>query len=132
MKEELIEILFQHREAFASNNEPLGAIKGHEVDIILNLEELHYYFDGSVFEVITDCNAVKFLLNMKTPNRDMLRCQIPIQEYKGNMTIVHKARNIHKNSDGFNHDLCTLIPALELAYKTSIHASTGKTPAMMI
>ncbi|MBW0577612.1 hypothetical protein O181_117327 [Austropuccinia psidii MF-1] len=38
MKEELIEILFQYREAFDSDNEPLGAIKGHEVDIILNLE----------------------------------------------------------------------------------------------
>ncbi|MBW0509667.1 hypothetical protein O181_049382 [Austropuccinia psidii MF-1] len=36
-----------------------------------------------------------------------------------------------KDSDGFTHDLCTLIPALELAYKTSIHASTGKTPAML-
>ncbi|MBW0535692.1 hypothetical protein O181_075407 [Austropuccinia psidii MF-1] len=36
-----------------------------------------------------------------------------------------------KNSDGFTHDWCTLIPALELAYKTSIHASTGKTPAML-
>ncbi|MBW0537251.1 hypothetical protein O181_076966 [Austropuccinia psidii MF-1] len=35
-----------------------------------------------------------------------------------------------KNSDGFTHDWCTLIPALELAYKTSIHASTEKTPAM--
>ncbi|MBW0497858.1 hypothetical protein O181_037573 [Austropuccinia psidii MF-1] len=33
-----------------------------------------------------------------------------------------------KDSDGFNHDWCTLIPALELAYKNCIHASTGKTP----
>ncbi|MBW0524031.1 hypothetical protein O181_063746 [Austropuccinia psidii MF-1] len=38
MKEELIEILFQYRKAFASDNEPLGAIKGHEVDIMLNVE----------------------------------------------------------------------------------------------
>ncbi|MBW0524870.1 hypothetical protein O181_064585 [Austropuccinia psidii MF-1] len=38
MKEELIEILFQYREAFASDNEPLGSIKGHEVDIMLNVE----------------------------------------------------------------------------------------------
>ncbi|MBW0550289.1 hypothetical protein O181_090004 [Austropuccinia psidii MF-1] len=38
VKEELIEILFQYREAFSSDNEPLGAIKGHEVDIILNGE----------------------------------------------------------------------------------------------
>ncbi|MBW0584428.1 hypothetical protein O181_124143 [Austropuccinia psidii MF-1] len=35
-----------------------------------------------------------------------------------------------KDSDGFTHDWCTLIPALALAYKTSIHSSTGKTPAM--
>ncbi|MBW0563257.1 hypothetical protein O181_102972 [Austropuccinia psidii MF-1] len=47
------------------------------------------------------------------------------------MTIVHKAGNIQKNSDGFTHDWCTLIPVLELAYKTSIHASTGKNPTML-
>ncbi|MBW0540114.1 hypothetical protein O181_079829 [Austropuccinia psidii MF-1] len=38
MKEELIEISFQYREACASDNEPLGAIKGHGVDIMLNVE----------------------------------------------------------------------------------------------
>ncbi|MBW0577722.1 hypothetical protein O181_117437 [Austropuccinia psidii MF-1] len=38
MKEELIEISFQCRKAFSSDNEPLGAIKGHEVDIMLNVE----------------------------------------------------------------------------------------------
>ncbi|MBW0465765.1 hypothetical protein O181_005480 [Austropuccinia psidii MF-1] len=36
-----------------------------------------------------------------------------------------------KDSDGFTHDWCTLIPALELAYKTSIHSSTGKTQEML-
>ncbi|MBW0548365.1 hypothetical protein O181_088080 [Austropuccinia psidii MF-1] len=36
-----------------------------------------------------------------------------------------------KDSDGFTHDWCTLIAALELSYKTSIHASTGKTHAML-
>ncbi|MBW0534602.1 hypothetical protein O181_074317 [Austropuccinia psidii MF-1] len=38
MKEELIKILFQYREAFASDIEPLEAIKGHEVDIMINVE----------------------------------------------------------------------------------------------
>ncbi|MBW0501552.1 hypothetical protein O181_041267 [Austropuccinia psidii MF-1] len=38
MKEELIEILFQYWEAFASDNKPLGAIRGHEVDIMLYVE----------------------------------------------------------------------------------------------
>ncbi|MBW0518151.1 hypothetical protein O181_057866 [Austropuccinia psidii MF-1] len=32
------------------------------------------------------------------------------------------------NSDGFTHYWCILIPAVELAYKNSIHSSTGKTP----
>ncbi|MBW0538862.1 hypothetical protein O181_078577 [Austropuccinia psidii MF-1] len=36
-----------------------------------------------------------------------------------------------KGSDGFTHDWCTSIPALELAYKTSIHPSTGKTPEIL-
>ncbi|MBW0515432.1 hypothetical protein O181_055147 [Austropuccinia psidii MF-1] len=66
--------------------------------LVWALEKLHYYLDDSVFEVITYCNAVKSLLNMKTPNRHMLRWHISIQEYRGNMTIVHKAGNIHKNS----------------------------------
>ncbi|MBW0585996.1 hypothetical protein O181_125711 [Austropuccinia psidii MF-1] len=36
-----------------------------------------------------------------------------------------------KDSDGFTHDWCTLIPALELAYKTLVHSSTGQTPSML-
>ncbi|MBW0555346.1 hypothetical protein O181_095061 [Austropuccinia psidii MF-1] len=36
-----------------------------------------------------------------------------------------------KDSDGFTHDWCTVIPSLELAYKTFIHVLTGKTPAML-
>ncbi|MBW0589054.1 hypothetical protein O181_128769, partial [Austropuccinia psidii MF-1] len=35
-----------------------------------------------------------------------------------------------KDSDGFTHDWCTVIPALELVYKTSVHSSTGQIPAM--
>ncbi|MBW0571603.1 hypothetical protein O181_111318 [Austropuccinia psidii MF-1] len=36
-----------------------------------------------------------------------------------------------KYSNGFTHEWCTLLPALELAYKTSIHSSTGEAPAML-
>ncbi|MBW0566827.1 hypothetical protein O181_106542 [Austropuccinia psidii MF-1] len=36
-----------------------------------------------------------------------------------------------KDSNGFTHDWCTLMPALERAYKTTVQSSTGKTPAML-
>ncbi|MBW0556713.1 hypothetical protein O181_096428 [Austropuccinia psidii MF-1] len=36
-----------------------------------------------------------------------------------------------KDSDAFTHDLWTLIPELQLAYKTSVHSSTGQTHAML-
>ncbi|MBW0590817.1 hypothetical protein O181_130532 [Austropuccinia psidii MF-1] len=39
MKEKLIELLFNYKNAFETDAEPLGAIIGHEVDIILNVEK---------------------------------------------------------------------------------------------
>ncbi|MBW0530702.1 hypothetical protein O181_070417 [Austropuccinia psidii MF-1] len=36
-----------------------------------------------------------------------------------------------KYCDGLTHDLCTLLPALVLAYEKSIHASTTQTPAVL-
>ncbi|MBW0566867.1 hypothetical protein O181_106582 [Austropuccinia psidii MF-1] len=36
-----------------------------------------------------------------------------------------------KDCDGFTHDWYTLLQALELAYKTSIHDSTNKTPVIL-
>ncbi|MBW0530634.1 hypothetical protein O181_070349 [Austropuccinia psidii MF-1] len=66
------------------------------------LEKLNYFLEGCIFEVITDCTAVKSLLNMKAPNRHMIRWKIAIKEYRGNMNIIHKDSNIHKNADGLS------------------------------
>ncbi|MBW0538160.1 hypothetical protein O181_077875 [Austropuccinia psidii MF-1] len=77
-----------------------GARKMECLCVLWDLEKQHYYLDRTVFDVITDCNSVKYLLKMKTPNRHMLRGKIAIQEYRGNMTMVHKSGNIHKNADG--------------------------------
>ncbi|MBW0512100.1 hypothetical protein O181_051815 [Austropuccinia psidii MF-1] len=71
-----------------------GASQMECLCLVWALEKLNYFLEGCVFEVITDCTTVKSLLNMKTPNRHMLRWQIAIQEYRGNMAIVHK------NADG--------------------------------
>ncbi|MBW0565833.1 hypothetical protein O181_105548 [Austropuccinia psidii MF-1] len=150
-----------------------GASQMEFLCLVWSLEKLHYYLHGSLFEVITDCNAVKSLLNMKTPNRHLLKWQFAIQDDRDPKPTSALWTNLHrllgtklsfstayhpqtdglaermiqtledmirrfcayglklKYSDGFTHDCCTLIPALELAYKTSIHPSTGKTPAML-
>ncbi|MBW0550084.1 hypothetical protein O181_089799 [Austropuccinia psidii MF-1] len=47
---------------------------------------------------------------MKTPKRHLLRWQIAIKEYRGNITIVHKAGNIHKNADGLSRWALTNTP----------------------
>ncbi|MBW0554662.1 hypothetical protein O181_094377 [Austropuccinia psidii MF-1] len=36
-----------------------------------------------------------------------------------------------KDCDGFTHDWCTILPEIEFSYKTSNHASTNKTPAIL-
>ncbi|MBW0593334.1 hypothetical protein O181_133049 [Austropuccinia psidii MF-1] len=79
-----------------------GASQMESLCLVWALEKLHYYLGGSVFEVITDWMAVKPFLHMKTPNRHMLRWKISIQEYRGNMNIVHISGNIHKNGDGLS------------------------------
>ncbi|MBW0549271.1 hypothetical protein O181_088986 [Austropuccinia psidii MF-1] len=68
--------------------------------LVWALEKLNYFLEECGFKVIKDFIAVKLLLNMKTPNRNILRWQIAIQEYRGIMTIVHKYGNIHNNADG--------------------------------
>ncbi|MBW0513086.1 hypothetical protein O181_052801 [Austropuccinia psidii MF-1] len=70
--------------------------------LVCALEKLNYFLEGFVLEVITVCTAVKSLLNMKTPNRHMLRWQIAIQKCRGNMTIGHKDGDIPINSDGLS------------------------------
>ncbi|MBW0497345.1 hypothetical protein O181_037060 [Austropuccinia psidii MF-1] len=48
-----------------------GASQMECLGLVWAQEKLYYYLDGTLFEVITDCNAVKSLLNMKTTNRHM-------------------------------------------------------------
>ncbi|MBW0553700.1 hypothetical protein O181_093415 [Austropuccinia psidii MF-1] len=38
MRHVLIDVLYTYKNVFASDNEPLGAIKGHEGDITLNID----------------------------------------------------------------------------------------------
>ncbi|MBW0544780.1 hypothetical protein O181_084495 [Austropuccinia psidii MF-1] len=68
----------------------------------LGSAETPLLFGGALFEVYTDCTALKSLLNMKTTNRHILRWQISIQEYRGNMTIIYKEAKSHINADGLS------------------------------
>ncbi|MBW0565838.1 hypothetical protein O181_105553, partial [Austropuccinia psidii MF-1] len=57
-----------------------GATRTECLCLVWDLEKLHYYLEGAVCEVYTDCTALKSLLNMKTTNRHMLRWQIAFLE----------------------------------------------------
>ncbi|MBW0583203.1 hypothetical protein O181_122918, partial [Austropuccinia psidii MF-1] len=71
-----------------------GATQTECLCLVWALEKLHYYLEGAVFKVYTDCTAFKSLLKMKTTNRHMLRWQIAIQEYRGNMIIIYREAKI--------------------------------------
>ncbi|MBW0585803.1 hypothetical protein O181_125518 [Austropuccinia psidii MF-1] len=77
-----------------------GATQTECVCIVWALGKLHYYLEGAVFEVCTDFTALRSLLNMKTTNRQMLRWQIAIQEYRGNTNIIYKEGKSHTNAYG--------------------------------
>ncbi|MBW0534907.1 hypothetical protein O181_074622 [Austropuccinia psidii MF-1] len=77
-----------------------GATQTEYICLVCALEKFHYYLAGEVFEVYPDCTALKSLLNMMNTNRHMLRWQIAIQEYTGNITIIYKEDQSHTNPDG--------------------------------
>ncbi|MBW0509466.1 hypothetical protein O181_049181 [Austropuccinia psidii MF-1] len=103
-----------------------GATQIECLCLVWALEKLHYYLEDAVFEVYTDCTALKCLLYMKNTNRHMLRWQIAIKEYRGNMTIIYKEGKSHTNEDGFSRlplDNVKSNPAYdpEVAAKIPIH-----------
>ncbi|MBW0564944.1 hypothetical protein O181_104659 [Austropuccinia psidii MF-1] len=168
MKEKLIDLLSKYKSSFATDKEPLGAMIGHEVDIILNVEKpyppllrrpahpasprareaLEVYIKelidlgvlkkvGHIEQVEIDARGdglgsalnptqisnekpveepICFISRQIKPTEarhgasqmeclclvHMLRWKIAIQEYRGNMTIVYKSGNLHKNSDGLS------------------------------
>ncbi|MBW0521966.1 hypothetical protein O181_061681, partial [Austropuccinia psidii MF-1] len=79
-----------------------GASQEEFLCVAWALEKLHYYLEGAVFEFCTDFTALKSSLNMKTTNIHMLRLEIAIQEYRGNMNITYKEGKSHTNADGFS------------------------------
>ncbi|MBW0475466.1 hypothetical protein O181_015181 [Austropuccinia psidii MF-1] len=74
-----------------------GATQTKHLCLVWAPEKLHYYLEGAVFEFYTDCTALKSLRSMKITNRHMLRWQIAIKEYRGNMTIIYKVDKSQNN-----------------------------------
>ncbi|MBW0525923.1 hypothetical protein O181_065638 [Austropuccinia psidii MF-1] len=79
-----------------------GATQTECLNSVWDPEKLHYEFDGAVFKVYTAFTALKSFLNMKTTNRDMLRWQIAIHEYRGIMNIIYKEGKTHTNAEGLS------------------------------
>ncbi|MBW0545253.1 hypothetical protein O181_084968 [Austropuccinia psidii MF-1] len=103
-----------------------GEAKTECLCVIWALEKPNYYLEGAVFDIYIDCTKNKSFLNIKTTNRHMLRWQIAIQEYRGNMTIIYKEVKSHNNLNGlsrFQLDNVKGNPAndSEVAAKIPIH-----------
>ncbi|MBW0573010.1 hypothetical protein O181_112725 [Austropuccinia psidii MF-1] len=89
--------------------------------LVWALKKLNYFLEGCAFEVITDFESVKSPLIMKTPNIHMLRWQIALQEYRGNMTIVHKDGNIHINEVGLSRGKLPIICIILIMFQKKLH-----------
>ncbi|MBW0561895.1 hypothetical protein O181_101610 [Austropuccinia psidii MF-1] len=88
-------------------------------------------FTSALWTNLNKCLGTKLSLSMAyNPQRDGLAERM-IQTLEETIKRFCAYGLELQDSDGFTHDWCTLIPALELAHKTSIHASTGKTTAML-
>lgn len=108
--------------------ERYGATQLECLGLIWALEKLYYYLDGSTFTVYTDCQAIKALMEIKNPNRHMLRWQLAVQEHRGEMTVVHKPGVLNKAADGLsrsaipndeNNPAADLDPAIDQIYYVS-------------
>ncbi|MBW0558651.1 hypothetical protein O181_098366 [Austropuccinia psidii MF-1] len=79
------------------------------------------------------CNLFRTKLSFSTayqPQTDGL-AEIMIQTLEDMIRSFCAYGLEFEDSDSFTHYWCTLIPSLELEYKTSIHSSNGKTPEML-
>ncbi|MBW0550866.1 hypothetical protein O181_090581 [Austropuccinia psidii MF-1] len=55
MRHELIAVLYTYNNAFSSNNEPLGAIKGHEVELLLILtDHILQYLEDQLIQPVPE------------------------------------------------------------------------------
>ncbi|MBW0586232.1 hypothetical protein O181_125947 [Austropuccinia psidii MF-1] len=82
-------------------------------------KNLHKFF-GTKLSFSTACH----------PQADGLP-EIMIQTLEDMVRGVFEYGPEFKDCDLFTHYWCTFLPALESAYKTSIHASTNQTPAIL-
>ena len=97
-----VPVCFISRSQLKESEKQYGAPQLECLGLVWALEKLHYYLCGIYFEVITDCNAIKSLMNTKAPTRHMLRWQLAIQEYKSYMTITHRPGKLHNNADALS------------------------------
>ena len=104
-----------------------GATQLECLALVWALEKLHLFLDGAQFEVFTDCVAIRALLDLRTPNRHMLRWQLAIQEYRGRMTIIHRPGKANANADALSrfplpNDSSNPAADLDVGEEPRIHA----------
>ncbi|MBW0546013.1 hypothetical protein O181_085728 [Austropuccinia psidii MF-1] len=83
------------------------------------MEKLHQLFETKLF-----------FSTAYHPQNDGL-AEIMIQTFEEMVRRLFAYSLELKEFDGFTNDCCTLIPTLEVEYKTAIHSSTNQTRAIL-
>lgn len=91
----------EHPIAFASRqlNEAekrYGATEQECLGVVWAVRHFRCYLVGRNFRVITDCNALKWLMSVRDPNSRLARWNLLLQEHS--FEIVHRAGKLNQNA----------------------------------
>lgn len=98
----------EHPIAFASRQlstaeQKYGATEQECLAVVWGVRHFRCYVYGRSFQVITDCRALKWLMNTRDPSSRLARWNLLLQEY--DMEVIHKAGRANQNADALSRSV---------------------------
>lgn len=123
----------EHPVAFASRQfsgpeQRYGATERECLALVWAVRHFRCYLYGRRFRLVTDCQPLKWLMNVKDPSSRLSRWNLQLQEY--DFEIIHKPGNAHANADALsrapvvaNGNLCRL-STLQISTLSSVRTQS--------
>lgn len=125
----------EHPVAFASRQfsgpeQRYGATERECLALVWAVRHFRCYLYGRRFRLVTDCQPLKSLMNVKYPSSRLSRWNLQLQEY--DFEIIHKPGNAHANADALSRSpvvatIREFVPAIDLA---DLRAEQRKDPEL--